>query len=174
MIGWRRWSTGKCVRSLINNCYIHNPESILENEMHNLLWDFVIKTTHLISPRRSYFAIAKKKKKGKKKQKTRTCRIVNCGVPVIHIIKLKESQKKDKYLDPTRELKKLWNVKVLVIPIVIGALDSVSKGFVKRLEDLEIRGRLETIQSIVLSTSARILRRLGGFLWPRLHWKITS
>ena len=36
-------------------------------------------------------------------------------------LKLKESEKKDKYIDLARELKKLWNVKVTVIPIVIGA-----------------------------------------------------
>ena len=38
---------------------------------------------------------------------------------------LKESKKKDKYLDLTRELKKLWNMKVMVMPIVIGALQRI-------------------------------------------------
>ena len=33
-----------------------------------------------------------------------------------------------------------------VIPIVIGAISTVIKGLEKRLEDLEIRGRVETIQ----------------------------
>ena len=43
-------------------------------------------------------------------------------------------------LDLARELKKLWNMKVTVIPIVIDALGTITKGFVHRLEDLEIRG----------------------------------
>ena len=34
----------------------------------------------------------------------------------------------DKYLDIARELKKLWNMKVTFIPIVIGALGTVTKG----------------------------------------------
>ena len=42
-------------------------------------------------------------------------------------VKLKEGEKKDKYLDLSRELKKLWNMKVTVIPVVIGALDMVTK-----------------------------------------------
>ena len=46
-----------------------------------------------------------------------------------HRIKLKEYQKKDKYLDLARELKKLWNMKVTIIPIVIGAFGTVSKDF---------------------------------------------
>ena len=47
-----------------------------------------------------------------------------------------------------------------VIPIVIGALGTVTKGLVKRLEDLEIRRRVETIQTRALLRSARILRRV--------------
>ena len=41
-------------------------------------------------------------------------------------------------------------MKVTVILIVIGALDTVTKGLVQRLEDLEIRGRVETIQTTAL------------------------
>ena len=34
-----------------------------------------------------------------------------------------------------------------VIPIVIGALDTVTKGLLKGMEDSEIRGQVETIQT---------------------------
>ena len=54
----------------------------------------------------------------------------------------------------------LWNMKVKVIPIVIGALGTKPKRLVQGLEDLEIRGQEETIQTTVLSRSARILRRV--------------
>ena len=33
------------------------------------------------------------------------------AVPADHSIKLKESEKKDKYLDLVRRLKKMWNMK---------------------------------------------------------------
>ena len=56
-----------------------------------------------------------------------------------HRAKLKASKKIDKHLDLARELKKLWNMKVTVIPIEIGALSTVTKGMVQRLEELEIR-----------------------------------
>ena len=42
--------------------------------------------------------------------------------------KEKASEKKDKYLDLARELKKLWNMKVKIVPIVIGALGTITKG----------------------------------------------
>ena len=60
-------------------------------------------------------------------QKKKTCKIVDFAVLAEHRIKLKECEKKDKYLDFARELKKLWNMKVTIIPTVIGAFGRVSK-----------------------------------------------
>ena len=62
-------------------------------------------------------------------------------------VKLKESEKKDKYSTLLGSLKTLWDMKVTVIPIVIGNLDTVTKGLIKGLEDLKITGRVETIQT---------------------------
>ena len=50
-------------------------------------------------------------------------------------------------------------MKTAVIPVVIGALGTVTKGLIKGREDLEIRGRVKTIQTTALSRSARILRK---------------
>ena len=58
---------------------------------------------------------------------------------------IKENEKRDKYLDFARELKKLWNMKAMVIPIVIGAFGTVPRCLLRGLEELEIEGRAETI-----------------------------
>ena len=47
-----------------------------------------------------------------------------------------------------------------MIPIAIGVLWMISKGLVRGLKDLEIRGGAETIQTKALLKSARILRRV--------------
>ena len=73
-------------------------------------------------------------------------------------MKSKESEKKDKYLELLRELKKLWNMKAAVKPIVFVARGTVIKGLAQRLKNLEIRGRVETIQTTVLLRSAKIVR----------------
>ena len=57
---------------------------------------------------RPYDNQQKKKKKKKKEKKKRTCKIVDFAVPADPRVKLKGSEKKDKYLDLARELKKLW------------------------------------------------------------------
>ena len=138
-----------------NKWYIHKPASVPENETHKLLLDFDIQTDHLISTRRPNLIIINNKKK--KKKKTRICKIVDSSFPADHRIKLKESEKKDKYLNLARELKKLWNMKVTIIPTVIGAFGTVTKGLLK---GLKVGGRMESIQTTTLLRTARILRRI--------------
>ena len=45
-----------------NKCYIHNPESVPENEIPKLPWDFEIQTDHLTSAGRPDLGITNKKK----------------------------------------------------------------------------------------------------------------
>ena len=97
---------------------------------------------------------------------------VDFAVPPDYRIKLKECEKKDKYLDLARELKKLWNMKVTIVPIVIGAFGTITKGLLKGLEDLEVGGRVETTQTTTLLRTARILRRVRETLGDLLSLKL--
>ena len=47
--------------------------------------------------------------------------MVEFAVLVDHRVKLKESEKEVKYLEISSGLKKLWNMKVTIITIVVGA-----------------------------------------------------
>ena len=117
---------------------MQNTVPVLEYDMHKLLWDFDIHTDHLISARRPDFA-----------------------VPADHRIKLKVCEKKGKYLDLARELKKkLWNLKLTIVPIVNGAFGAVTKGLLKGLEDFDVVWRVKNIQTTALLKTARILRRV--------------
>ena len=110
-------------------------------------------------------------KEKKKKKKKRTCWIVDFTVTGDH--RVKESEKRDNYLDLVENWKKLWNMKVTVIPI--GALGTVTKRLIRGLKNLEIRGRVETIRTTPLLRSARILRRVqetwGDLLSLKLQWE---
>ncbi len=68
------------------------------------------------------------------KKKKKICKIVDFAIPAAHRIKLKECEKKDKFLNLARKLKKLWNMKVKIIPFVIGSFGTVTKGLLKGLE----------------------------------------
>ena len=54
---------------------------------------------------------------------------------------------------------KLWNMKFIVTPNVVGAWNSLQR-LVKEISELKIRGRIETIQITPLLRSVRILRRV--------------
>ena len=69
-----------------NKWYMHNPAPVLEDDTHKLLWDFDIQTDHLILATRPDLIIINKEKTD-------------------HRIKLKQSEKRDKYLDLAREYK---------------------------------------------------------------------
>ena len=77
------------------------------------------------------------------------------AVPADYRVKLKKYKKRDKYLDIARELKKI--MKVMVMPIVTGALGTVTKWLLLKLEDLEIIGTIDSIQTT-------------GLLWPE-YWE---
>ena len=67
---------------------------------------------------------------------------------------------------------------VTIIPIVIGAFGTVTKELLKGLEDLEVGGRVKTIQTTTLLRTAKILRRVletwEDLLSLRLQWKTIS
>ena len=120
--------------------------------MFIFLWNFEIQTDYPILTRIPDLVLINKKK--------RPCQQINFDIPVDHRVKMKERKKIDEYLDLARELKKLWNMKVTVIPIVVGVFGTFSKYLEKiGTGEQEIRGRIETIQTTALR-SAIILRRI--------------
>ena len=66
-------------------------------------------------------------------------------------------------------------MKETIVPIVIGAFGTITKGLLKSQEDLEVDGRVETIQMTALLRTARILRRVletwGDLLLLKLQRK---
>ena len=67
---------------------------------------------------------------------------------------------------------------VIIIPIVIDAFGTVTKGLLKGLEDLEVGDRVETIQTTALLKMVWILRRVletwEDLLSLKLQWKTIS
>ena len=47
----------------INQCYMHKPESVLENEMQKILWDFKMQTDHPVQARRPNLVLINQKKR---------------------------------------------------------------------------------------------------------------
>ena len=53
-------------------------------------------------------------------KKRRTCKIIDFAVPGDMRIEEKQKEKTEKDQDIRRELQKIWNVRVKIIPLVVG------------------------------------------------------
>ena len=70
-----------------------------------------------------------------------------------------ENEKVQKYQDLARELRKLWQIKVKVVPVVVGALGTIPKELVKHLNEKGTSVRVALPQNAALLGTARILRK---------------
>ena len=77
------------------------------------MWDCSIQTYHVIEARRPDLVLVDKKRG--------TCKIIDFAIPGDSRIEEKEKEKVEKYQDLRRELQKIWNVRVKVIPLVVGS-----------------------------------------------------
>ena len=115
-----------------------------------MLWDFSIQTDHVIEGRRPDLVIVDKKERSK---------IIDFAVPGDGRIE-EEKDKIEKYQDLGRELQKIWNVKVKIIPLVVGSLGAIRKQFSNRLKQIGITAGTAQVQKTVLFGTARILRKV--------------
>ena len=116
------------------------------------MWDFSIQTDHVIEARRPDLVLVDKRE--------RSCNIIDFAVPGDSRIEEKEKDKIEKYQDLGRELQKIWNVKVKIIPLVVGSLGAIPKQFGNRLKQIGIAVGTAQVQKTVLLRTARILRKV--------------
>ena len=101
---------------------------------YKILWDFSIQTDHVIEARKPDLVVVDKKR--------RTCKIIDFAVPGDSRIEEKEKEKIEKYQDLRRELQKIWNVRVKIIPLVVGSLGSIPKQFGNRLKEIGVTAEI--------------------------------
>ena len=128
--------SGKCGFHRNDKWYNHVPESVQENENYKLLWDFSIRTDHNIEARRPDLVLVDKRAKEK------------------------EAEKVEKYQNLARELRRMWEVKTKVVPVVLGALGTVPLRLKGNLKGLGVDTSITLIQKSALLGSARILRKV--------------
>ena len=115
------------------------------------MWDFSIQTDHVIEARRPDLVVV---------DKERSCKIIDFAVHEDSTIAEKEKDKTEKYQDLGRELQKIWNVQVKIIPLVVGSLGTIPKQFGNRLKQIDITVATAQVQKTVLLRTAKILRKV--------------
>ena len=131
--------------------YEHCPKGAVEDDV-KLIWDINIQCNDIIEARRPGLILVDKKAK--------SCIITDVAIPGDCRIREKEIEKIEKYQNLKRKLKRLWLLKVEVVPVVVGALGCISKGFSGWMDTLGIKLNVGMVQKSVLLGIARILRKV--------------
>jgi hypothetical protein len=128
------------------------PEKVVQNNRAKVLWDFHIQTDIMVQHNQPDIVLVDKNKK--------TALIIDIAVPRDENIKEKEQEKIDKYYALSVELERLWEVKTKVIPVVVGALGTVTDRLSAWLG--EIPGKINEVdlQKSALLGTTKLLRRI--------------
>ena len=138
--------------SYIGN-YEQKPIGVMENDKAKILWDFMIQCDKMIEHRKPDIVLV-----DKVQQK---CLIIDVACPGDNRIAEKEEEKLQRYDLLKREIKRLWRMKNIdIIPIIVGALGSITIELGKRIEQLNIEIAIEKLQKTTLLGTARILRKV--------------
>ena len=81
------------------------------------MWDFSIQTDHVIAARRPDLVVVD--------EKVRNFKIIDFAFPGDSRIEEKEKDKIEKYQDLGRKLQKMSNIKVKIIPLVVGSSGAI-------------------------------------------------
>ena len=108
--------------------------------MVKILWDFNIKTDHVIQHRRSDIVVQYKTES--------KYQLIDIAVHGDKRIELKRQEKIENYGELKRERKKIWNLsQVVVAAVVIGALGVTSKRLKDWLKKLDVKSSIELLQN---------------------------
>ena len=138
--------------------YNHNIDKesrVLENEEVKILWDFTIQTEKKLEYNKPDLVILAKKEK--------TVYIVDVGCPFDTRIKERERTKIEKYTDLKYELPKVRKgevTKVFILPIIKGAVGTMTKNVQENPDNLKIDIRVWDLQKIGLLGTSRVQRKV--------------
>ena len=117
-----------------------------------MLWDFTIQTDHRLEHNKPDIVVYNKSKRERI--------IIDIACPFDTRIVEKDNENVEKYQDLKYEIKKIWRCKkVTIVPIVIGALGTLSKDVCSWMDKIEMREKTDLLQKACLLGTAKIIRR---------------
>jgi hypothetical protein len=72
----------------------------------------------------------------------------------------KEAEKKLKYKSLCKEIKRMWNLKCMIIPIVIGATGIVTRSLKKNLEAVAGKHSIDSLLKTAILGTSHIIRKV--------------
>ena len=138
-----------------NKWYEHQPQPVAENENAKLFWDYSIRTDRVIQAHRPDLTLVDKT--------NNKVSLIDVAVTWDSRAEQKEQEKKDNYQDLLTELMRLRDKPVEIVPMIIGALDTIPKSLKSNQKELGADVAPGSLQkSVVLETVHMIERAMGS------------
>ena len=123
-----------------SNWYLHKPKDVIICKMVEIVWNQVILTDRPCGANKPDMVIKDMVKK--------KVYLIDFACPAdVNVVK-KEYEKKQKYRALQSEVSRMWNMPVVVIPVVVGALGAVSNILPRYLSEIPGNPDLHLCQKI--------------------------
>ena len=130
----------------------HQPLSVLDSEQYMIMWDKAILTDLTVAANRPDIVYYDKRNKN--------TLLIDVACPCDSNVALKHTEKLTKYRLLKDEVHRMWQTKVSIVPVVVGALGIVKQGQVDIVKSLPGNCSIVEIQKNVLLGSMAILRKV--------------
>jgi hypothetical protein len=134
--------------------YEHVPKSVETGQGGNvtILWNQQVRTDRTIPNNKPEIIIRDTEK--------RTCMLIDVAISGDRNVIKKEAEKILKYKNLTTEIQRMWNVKTKVIPVIIGATETISKSFRKYVSNIPRNHEVKELQKTEMLGTAHIFRKV--------------
>ena len=138
-----------------DKCYDHQPLPVAENGEVRITWEMTIYTDKVLKHNPPYITLGHKD--------TQKLTLIDIAVPADKDITRTEEEKVEKYQELAFEIRRIHRAsKVTIIPIVIGALGSISKSAKTWFGKLDVPDFLGSVQLSAVLGTAHLLRKVLG------------
>ena len=132
--------------------HTHTPKPLCEHEDVTVLWNQWVDTDREVTPNRPDVVIKKKREREK------TCILLDVAVLSDRNVTQKEAEKKLKYNSLCIEVQRMWNMKCMIILLLIEATAIVIKGLKKNLEVIPGQHCVASLQKTAVLGTSHIIR----------------
>jgi len=95
-----------------------------------------------------------------KNKKEKTCTLIDVAIPADRNDVQKETEKKLKYKSLYIEIQRMWNLKRMILPVIIGATGIVTRNLRKNLESIPGKHSIDSLQKTAILGTSHIIRKV--------------
>ena len=132
--------------------YIHMPKPVYEEGDVTVLRNQSVHTDREVAANRPDIIIKNKKEK--------TCTLIDEAILADRNVVQKDAEKMLKYKCLCIEIQRMWNLKCMIIPIVIGATGIVTRSLRKNLEAVPGKHSIDSLQKTAILGISHIIRKV--------------